>query len=1229
MILENATYIVEKLLDYILVDDPSKKQRSAPDVVGQKAVRDVASLALKTILHDLSVTSSRAPAISKSIVPRLVSTIASAVPDPNHADIVIDTLELLFELISRLGSLLTDHHHNIHNALFIHFSCKSPLVRKRAIACLASLAAVCQNTIFVTIVNQSLVLLQHPSSHEAVRTGVQAISALSKSSGHRLATHLPVLAPILFDYFSSNAHTDDDDLREHCLQALESFCLRCRREMLPFAERLTRTVVDLAKYDPNYVMDDDDEGQGDADGDADDMAEDDDEMDDFDDDDYSDDDDTSWKVRRAAVRCIHAAISAQLLPLAQLCSSFGPFLVSRFKEREETVKLDVFAAFDELLRICGNRTLEPLSTGVGSTPHVSADDSMAVDHDASANADIESIINCSPQLIRGLKKELSCRSSKTKVKAMSLSASVVTSLPTLVTPLVAKVMDEIKQGLADSATGMRTETLLFLRIIVKIGGASPLVEHVEGLMPSVLATTDDRYYKVTAECFRFCASVVLAFGHSSLEHKAKLSPLAPAIFDAALRRATAQDQDSEVKEAALHCLGGTVARFRSDLPADRLGEIPNVLRDRLDSEVTRIPTVRALRLIATSESADVLTPAIDDIAAVVSSFLRKTDSTLRTVSVELLTVIPILPPSNDSALIINISELINDTDLRVASMALQLATKIVKDRGSSVVGMLARPESIYVKALKLSMSPMLQGKTIDSLLELFSSLAHLNTEPVMIQEILQALEKQAEAVSFSITTSSARGSPLYCIAKCIVAVCRAAETNLRIQTTQRIIGNINLDDFKTRIFALACLGEFGRGSLLPKEGNEKGVVRSAVLKALEAPVEEVKTAAAVALGGLASADGASDVPALISLIRERTDQRYLLLLSLKEAISSVDRPALMSLVGLILPLLLDQPPRYDTNDENANRGRSSEEESIRTATAECLGLLAEACPEVVIDTLKQVSMSQSTDVRAAVASAVKFAISWSAVSGSAPSAYLRSSLHIFIQMIADSDVLVAKNAVQAVNAMAKSRPALLHPHLSRALPLIYARTTKDKELVRIVDLGPFKHEEDYGLDLRKSAFDCLRTLISGPLSGSIHLVGFLENVATGLQDQSDVRSIAQLILVAAASTEKAAQMVNIMDSIVVALEATLNERLKENAVRQEVERYEDSVRGALRAVRAMGKVPDVAANHAFQTLLNAVIRTPRLNERYEAVCKSEMNLLSIANGGGREAPVNGDDSMQD
>lgn len=1222
----NAVFTVQKLLDYVLTVPPAHVRMTVSDVVGQKAVRDVASLALKSALQQLTPDSKKAGVIAHTIVPGLLSTILASNPDENPDDTLIDALELLYEVIFRLGSLLETFHHKTCDALFVHFICKSSLVRKRTISCLAALVTVCDRDIFLAIVDRALTSIKRTDVPNAIRTGVQAVSSLSKTAAHRLAPHLQSLVPILLDLISDEVHAHDDDLREHCLQALESFCLRCSREMLPFAPRLTTSLLTLAKYDPNYIFnddgdkDDDDEDNGENSG-VNDAYE---EFDEFDDVDYSDDDDSSWKVRRASVRCIHAAISSRLLPPIELSSVFGPFLVSRFEEREETVKLDVFSAFEDLLNICTHRSIRIQSSVSSIIQSSISDDIIAIDNDDILHAQVESLMSRSDQIVHSLNKELKARSSKTKSKAIALARVIVITLPSLLDPLVEKVMNLMKQGLTDPAIGMRLETLLFFRTIVRVGGASPISEHIQSIVPLVLAAMFDRYYKVTAECLRFCSAIVARFGGSSPQIRSKLSPIASDIYNAARRRAIAPDQDSEVKEAALECLGVTVAQFCSDLPADQLSDVAHLLRDRLSYDVIRIATVRALHVIATSESAHVLSPVIDDIVARVSNLLRKNNAALRIAALELLTVIPVLPSSNDTTLIGNISDLIVDEDLRVATMALQLSTKIVKDRGASVVQLVAQPGSIFEKALSLSASPLIQGRAIASLLDLFGSLACVNTSPMTIRNILSYLEEQAQSVSFTLTTSSARGSPLFCIAKCVMVVCRAAEADLRIQTTKKIIDNINSNDFKTRIFALACLAEFGRGSLLPKEGDEKEIVRNAVLDALLAPIEEIKAAAAVALGGLASANGASDVPVLIQLIKERTKQRYLLLLSLKEAIISVAAADLLPLVPKIMPLLLQPTTLFkfvDSNLSQSNRlyhstmvqARSSEEESIRTATAECLGFLADSCPNVVVGQLVEASSSPNTDIRAEVASAVKFAMSSSMTSGTAPSAEIRSALLTFLKMASDSDVLVAKNAVQAMNTIAKSYPALLVPHLSQLLPIIYARTRKDADLVRVVDLGPFKHEEDYGLDLRKSAFDCLRTLISGSLASLIQMVGMLEYVIAGLHDQPEVRSIAHLILVAAAGTENAGQMVNVMDKIVGALEATLNEKLKDNAVRQEVERHEDSIRGALRAVRAMELVPEVASNVAFQELLNLTVKTSKLRDRYESIANTEVDILTSGN----------------
>ncbi|KAI0567191.1 TATA-binding protein interacting (TIP20) [Gracilaria domingensis] len=998
--------------------------------------------------------------------------------------------------------------------------------------------------------------------------------------------------------------------------------------MIPFASTLSKCVMMRAKYDPNYVADEDDQQDENAQHDG--MEEDDHISDQFDDDDYSDDDDTSWKVRRAAVKCLHAAITSQLCPADQICSTFGPFLVSRFGEREEQVKLDVFSAFIDLLRMCASQAASSSPSLAGAVS-----DPMAVDSSHETRAELAPLYDEAPRIIRRIKTELGSRSPKVRIKAMTVTREVVSAMPSITASLVGKVLKEVDQGLADTGTAMKTEALLFLREVIEKGGAEALKEHIQLIIPRVLSGTNDRYYKVTAECMRFCSSALIAFGSASSECKSMMSPLVCHIYDAAMRRATAQDQDSEVKEAAIQCLGSAVSEFGSDLGAQRLGEIANVLCDRLRVEVTRLATVRALGVIALSEAAEILSSKMSEIVLTLSGFLRKNNQILRIAALEFLCIVPNLPAENDTNLVTNLSELITDVDLTVTHLALKLTSNLVKLRTAQIVSLVAVPNSIYPKAISLSTSLLLQGRAIYSLLSFLRSLAEVDAEPLRVQRMLEDLKKQITKASLSATGSGAAASSVYCVAKCVVAICDTADAELRAQIAQSIVSNVTSEDLQTKVFSLACLGEFGRGSTLLHDAEEKELIKNALLAALDSQHEEVRTTAALALGALSSADGSSGLPALLAHLSERPHQQYLLLYSLKEAISSSQQTDIGPMTKQLISVLLLQPTTFMKGNgvhspPNEKLGTtSSEEESVRTATAECLALLAHASPQEVLCSMREAAKSPSSDIRAVVAAAIKFAVTSNSANDSL-FANLRSNMDAFIALLGDSEVIVAKNALQAINAVAKSRPQLLASHLETILPLVYARTVKDKDLVRIVDLGPFKHEEDYGLDLRKSAFDCVRTFLSGPLHLRIPFIGMLDQVMRGLRDHADVRCIAQLILAIAATSEMAPQMVEIMEVIVRELGATFSEKLKDNAVRQEVERHEDSIRGAMRAVRMMENVPEIRTDQRFHMLLTNVVQR-NYSEKYEAIGKSEIEIMTFGpvsrSDNGRRSGILGNKSL--
>ena len=74
------------------------------------------------------------------------------------------------------------------------------------------------------------------------------------------------------------------------------------------------------------------------------------------------------------------------------------------------------------------------------------------------------------------------------------------------------------------------------------------------------------------------------------------------------------------------------------------------------------------------------------------------------------------------------------------------------------------------------------------------------------------------------------------------------------------------------------------------------------------------------------------------------------------------------------------------------------------------------------------------------------------------------------------------------------------------LPQLYNETQKRKELIREVEMGPFKHEVDDGLDLRKAAFECMYTLLDTCID-RLDIFEFLTHVQDGLKDHYDIKVI--------------------------------------------------------------------------------------------------------------------------
>jgi len=77
-----------------------------------------------------------------------------------------------------------------------------------------------------------------------------------------------------------------------------------------------------------------------------------------------------------------------------------------------------------------------------------------------------------------------------------------------------------------------------------------------------------------------------------------------------------------------------------------------------------------------------------------------------------------------------------------------------------------------------------------------------------------------------------------------------------------------------------------------------------------------------------------------------------------------------------------------------------------------------------------------------------------------------------------------------MNSAARTKPHLIREPLPEMLPSLYKEAKVNPALVRTVQMGPWTHKVDDGLDTRKIAYETLYTLVSTSSLPSSFLISF-------------------------------------------------------------------------------------------------------------------------------------------
>ncbi|CDO71748.1 hypothetical protein BN946_scf184920.g32 [Trametes cinnabarina] len=1094
-------------------------------------LRDIAGLALKTITSELPPEGKIAQKACEKLTPKLLAQLQNTNTPP---ETLIETLSILSILISRFPGYLSNLDIQPIQVLTPLLSHPRPAVRKRAIATLAQFLPYSQpqqfNELLITFISPGLA----PTSNlEKQRTVVQLVAAVARHSPNQIAPALSDIASRII----KDSQRDDEELRESCLQALEALVLKCPSEITSFLSAIIRVGIQYIKYDPNYAGGDDDEDEE--------MADDEDEDDEELGEEYEDDEDTSYKIRRSATKLLSAVIATR-----------PELLTTLFNDREETVRLEVWSAYGVLLT----------QTGVyGGSPQSSAEHTVGGKRKREEGMEVEetpySLLQAQvPSLSKTLLNQI--KSPKTPAPTLeaglNLLHKLLTVLPGCLASQSAQIVATSKAILStsprSSPASLQVTTMSFLALFFSSHTPSIYAPYLDSITPFLLQALAEKHPRIASEAFRNFSALLNAL------QPVKGGAWIDRVYDEAVRRLSNHDTDAEVRGCAEECIGDLWIAATDVMKTKNRKEWEYICRTtgRTDG------AVKVVTKVATK--VDIDDAWVSGCVDWVMTLLRKSgrlgkieafnclDALLRRYS-----QIPAdLPPS----LIPSLKAYISTADILLLGSTLDIIALLLELAPKTTFPEVER--DILQDVYGVAHSPLLAGAPFESVLAFFAALveADMQIATHVVPNLVIAVEKAAK-----------NDASLPNVAKCIGQVVKA----------QRAVAAGTIAEFakhlkagsksKTSqvVLSLLVMGEVGRVIDMSPQHD----IFNHAIERFTSEQEEVRTAAAFAAGNIAVGNLHHFLPAIVKMVETDQTKRLLALHALKEVVTHCSHGQLETVADMLWTPLFE-------NSEN-------QEETTRNVAAACLGKLTTTHPARYLPQLQARISDPNPATRATVLSAIRYTF---AESPSSFDELLGSVIMDFLSLLSDSDLTVRRLALSALNSAARSKPHLIRDHLPSLLPSLYKETVVNPDLIRTVQMGPWTHKVDDGLEARKTAYETLYTLLDTCLS-RLDLHEFLGHVAVGLADDSDeVKVICHMMLFRLAQVAPTATAQR-LDDLTPPLEKSMKgPAVTKDTVKQDIERAAELQRSTLRAVAALSKISQPGASPKFDAFVAATQKSP-------------------------------------
>lgn len=560
--------------------------------------------------------------------------------------------------------------------------------------------------------------------------------------------------------------------------------------------------------------------------------------------------------------------------------------------------------------------------------------------------------------------------------------------------------------------------------------------------------------------------------------------------------------DTDVKHCCLLTASSLISTSHPILGAQNLDKYFTIFIDRMMSELTREAALKGLTMIAANSqfsgnNAPVI--PINNPASFLPAFfdlLKKQQRQIHLNTLDCLEALTRRYPSQMSASTASIQgeicNMIDDQDLQKANLALKIATNLIQANNNKQAH-----QPVIGKAIEASSSEMITGNVKETIKNFFKVASTSGVlENAHCQMLLNFVNLKSQGAAACLAISISCSDAFSGVLNQLWSMTETQDPN------QLIVGALTI-------------GEFGKIRDLSTEQR----ILPMVQRLFAHSQEDVKFAASISMGNVAIGNPEFFLPKVFELVNNSQEAQKNLFLNTIREIIIVDSHCLQEYTFTLNELLISHT--------------TSESLQIRNIVAEILGRLLADFPEEMFDSVDSSLKAQNNMQVATTARSIKYAGS-------------RLKNAITLQMLVEqlvllktnSDVEVKKNALEALTSVIHGNWGLLKSQMrdfiGEILKFALEETVIRPELIKEVDLGPFKHKVDDGLPIRKAAFQLLETL-QDRASDCIDLSKLVDTIVrVGLTDTAEECVVLNLNILAKMSQSSVMVVLACLDQIVTA-----------------------------------------------------------------------------------------------